>query len=41
MYIETYKNKNIYLIDGFFKIGINGASFSSLDFLKKIIDINN
>ena len=39
MYIETYKEKNIYFIDGFFKIGINGASVSSLEFLKKLIDL--
>ena len=39
MYIETYKNENIYYVNGFFKIGLNGASVSDINFLKKLIDL--
>jgi hypothetical protein len=39
MFIETYKNENIYKFNGFYQIGLNGASISSLDFLKKLIDL--
>jgi len=38
MFIETYKNKNIYKFNGFYQIGLSGASFSKLEFLKKLID---
>jgi hypothetical protein len=39
MYIETYKNENIYKFNGFYQVGLNGASVSSLEFLKKLIDL--
>lgn len=39
MFIETYKNENIYKFNGFYQIGLDGASVSNLDFLKKLIDI--
>jgi hypothetical protein len=39
MFIETYKNENIYKFNGFYQIGLNGASVSKLEFLKKLIDL--
>ena len=39
MFIETYKSKNIYKFNGFYQIGLNGASIVKLDFLKKLIDL--
>ncbi len=39
MFIETYKNENIYKFNGFYQVRLNGASISSLDFVKKLIDL--
>ena len=38
MYIETYKNENIYKFNGFYQIGLSGVSCSKIDFLKMLID---
>jgi hypothetical protein len=38
MYIETYKNENIYKFNGLYQIGLSGVSCSKIDFLKMLID---
>ena len=40
-YLFTYKNQKIYKMHCFFTTGVMGADFSSLDFLKKLIDIKH
>jgi hypothetical protein len=38
-YIETYKGLNIYKHNNMYQIGLNGASVTNINILKKIIDI--
>ena len=36
-FIETYKGLNIYKLNGFYQIGLNGASVSNLQLLKDLL----